>query len=95
MARTQIEIKKDDLNMEDYDFYYFDDKKILVLDTYRKMSRQTKRHGWKVDSYYSRLRERDSSLKEQEVPLTEEIKKMAFDKFVSEIKVMTQSERGK
>lgn len=93
MPRTTIEIKKDDLNMEDYDFYYFEDKKILVLDIYRKMSRQTKRHGWKVDGYYSRLRERDSSLKESEVPLTDEIRKMVLDKFVSEIKVLTNSER--
>lgn len=64
----------------------------LVLDKYIEMSRATKRHKYKMDEHYSRLDERGSSLKEEEVTIPPDVAKEAHEKFCAEIKVVKWSD---
>jgi hypothetical protein len=93
MIDTEIIIPIDDLTHEVYRFYFREDKKVLLLNYYCKYRRETKRHGWESEGgFYSRLNYRESDLKASEVPMTEEVKKKAFDEFVSKITVQIDKE---
>ena len=91
MSHIEIEIPIDDLTKETYRFVFIDNmghNPRIVLDFYGKYTRKTKRHGWNTEGgHYSRMRHHQGSMKVDEVPFGEEIKKMALDKFVSGISV--------
>jgi len=89
-----IEIVKDNNELEQEVFrFHFDDRDaILLLDHYIKATRESKRHKFKPVTKYDRLMKSNCNIQEFEIPLTEEIRKQAFDKFVSGIKVLTQRE---
>lgn len=87
---TSITIKKNEteLGYEEYRFILMDSK--LYLDTYVKMTRESKRHKFTTEKAYDRVGGRNylsGTIKDpKDVPLTEEIKAEAkeqlFDKIV-------------
>ena len=69
----------------------------LVLDSYLVETRKTIRHGFKIKSAYYRLPTGYNTyglthITEAEVPLTDEIKERALDKYVSQLRVVRWSE---
>lgn len=91
-----IEVTKqvDELTIERWSFYFMYNK--LFLDRYCLMHKESKRERtYKVIGRYNRLSRRDSSIGEIEVPLPEDVKQEAFNKFISEIKVLKWSENGR
>lgn len=83
-------VTEDELSCEYWRFYFLENT--LWLDIYEYKDRLTKRHDFRTVRRYARLNRRDS-MREEEVPLTEEIKKKAFDLFVSKLSVKLWSER--
>lgn len=61
-------------------FYLLDSK--LVVDEYRTWSRASKRSKPKVGEHWSRLNRRDSNIKQEAVPFTEEIGRLALLNFL-------------
>jgi hypothetical protein len=59
----------------------------LYLNRYEVLNRETTRHKFKIVKFYDRLKERDSNLKEDEVPFTEEIKNKALNECISKLSV--------
>ena len=88
-----LDINTGDMTKVTYNFYFLDG--VIYLDSYHKWEKPTKRSGYKNKGFYDRLRERDSDIKESEVPFHEEIKKQALEEFTSRITVKKWSERGK
>lgn len=91
--RISLDIDTGELTKITYDFYFMDGT--LYLDSYREWEKPTKRSGYKLKGNYDRLRERDSSIKESEVPLGDEIKAQAMKEFISKLSVKRWSEKGK
>jgi hypothetical protein len=90
--RVTLDIDTGELTKEVYTFYLLDN--VLWLDSYTKFEKATKKSGYKSKGFYDRLRQRESSILESEVPLTYEIKLEAMDEFISRLSVKTWSERG-
>lgn len=89
-----MEIQKqiDELTLEKWRFYILD--KRIYLDAYYLLQKESKRHkNFRTLKGYERLSERNSTMREGEVPFTDEIKQEALNKFVSLLKVMKWSER--
>jgi hypothetical protein len=94
MERILIEKRIDELSIETFEFYQTDNK--LYLDKYYVMRRDDiNKRKYKIDrsKYYYRLMERDSTITEAQVPLTDEIKAQAIKQFVDTIKCLKWSER--
>jgi hypothetical protein len=84
------EVSSDGLSKQEWDFYFdvgpgsatFN----LYLDNYSIWSRESKRHGWKLEGRYSRLERRHSNINLADVPFDEDIKitakKAVVDKIV-------------
>jgi hypothetical protein len=66
----------------------------LVLDAYIIETRPTRRHHFKVEAEYQRLRSslRGRQLDEKNVPLTDEIREKALRKFTDQLRVLWWSE---
>ncbi len=93
MSNIEIIKDKSELEYERWSFYFMDNK--ILLDTYCVFKKETKKHkSFKCVDFYNRLNERDSSIKESEVPFYDEIKKEALDLFVSKLSVRLWSERS-
>lgn len=87
-----IERRIDELTIERWGFYCTQDR--IYLDSYCLLKKESKKDKkYRVIKSYDRLRERDSTLKESEVPFNEAIKTEAFNRFVSGVKVLRWSER--
>jgi hypothetical protein len=77
----EIIIEKDELNREIYRFIQMEFD--LILNLYKVETRETKRKKFKRTKWYDRLRERDCTIKKQDVILTDEIKQMAYEKLIN------------
>lgn len=86
-ARIEIIKEIDELNREVYRFCLIDETK-LVLDEFRIEFKETKRHKFKCNKFYERLRKRESTLTVDDVNLTEELKQEVIDKFISQLTVV-------
>lgn len=87
-----ITIPVNELSYKEYRFYF--NNGVLYLDDYILAVKPTKRHrNYEYKEFYSRLGHRKSNMQESEVLLTDEIKKMAIDKFCSGITCKKWSER--
>ena len=94
MATIIVEIRIDALTVETFEFYQTENK--LYLDKYYVNKRENERkRNYLPDrtKYYDRLRDRDSTLKESEVPFTDEIKALAIKQYTDSIKCLKWSER--
>jgi len=81
----EIEIIIDDLNKKVYQFYQ--DGMRFRLNYYSEKHRQTKRHGWKSIKYYDRLRQRDCTIKVDEIPLTDELIQIVKERAINSVQV--------
>lgn len=88
--RITIERKIDDLTTEM--FYFWLNDLVLILDSYIVVKRKTKRHKGEILKKYDRLRGRESTLSETDVPFTEEIKQQAIEYVTSKLSVKLWSE---
>lgn len=70
----------DGLSGTTWGFYLIDSK--LVVDEYRTWTRASKRNKPKVGSHWSRLNRRESNIKQEDVPFTDEIGKLAMVNFL-------------
>jgi hypothetical protein len=90
-----IEIIKqvEELTFEKWRFYLKDNN--IYLDAYFLMSKESKKHrNFKIIKSYERLRERYATMKEDEVPFSDELKSEVLAKYVDTIKVIKWSERN-
>jgi hypothetical protein len=87
MARTEIIKEIDEFNREIYRFCLLNDTK-LILDEFRIEFRETKRHKFKCNKFYERLRQRESTLTIDDVNLTEELKQEVIAEFMSKLEVI-------
>ena len=85
-ARVEIIKDIDELNRERYIFCLMSDMK-LKLDEFRIESKETKRHKFKSKKFYERLRQRESTLKVDDIVLTDEVKQEAITQFMSLLEV--------
>lgn len=74
----------DGLGRQIWSFMRIGDK--LVLSLYEVQKRESTRHKLKRIRYWERLCERDSTIPAKDVPLTDEIKAEAIDKFLAELR---------
>ena len=88
-----FEIKKDENNIEKYRFYI--DGNVIFLDEYEVLKREANQRKFRVIDGYSRLYLRNSTVKEQDVPLTEDIKQQIIKKFADSLVVARWSEKNK
>lgn len=84
----------DELTREEFDFYQTNNT--LILDSYRYSTREnTRKRSYTSIKRYERLRNRNSNITLQEVPLTEEIKTEVLQEYIKTLKVMTWEEYKK
>lgn len=94
MGQIVVERRIDELKVETFEFYQTDNK--LYLDRYFISKREdVNKRKYNIDraNYYYRLMERDSTLTEAQVPLTDDIKAQAIKQYVDSIKCLKWSER--
>ena len=83
----------DELSFERWIFMYL--RNDIFLDHYSICKKESKRHrSFKVIKKYDRLMERDNSIKEEDVPFSDELKKEALSLFIADIRVIKWSERN-
>jgi hypothetical protein len=76
-----------DLSAERWVFYYFADEHALTLDIYQRLTRPTKRHGWKVEDSYARLASSRDQSKLEHPPLPDDVKREALAAFIQNVRV--------
>jgi hypothetical protein len=85
MPGFNITKSRDKLTEETWGFTVLDT--CIILNSYWKSTRQSPRHKWQVLTHYDRLNTRDSTLKEADVPWTEELRAEALALYVATLKV--------
>ena len=86
MAQVYVQkLTEDGLGQEEWSFWLNDTR--LVFDSYSIGKRETKRHKFKSDFYWSRLDNRRSNMEKPELP--EEVKKQAIEKLMQLVTVVT------
>lgn len=91
-----IELKKqiDELTIEEYTFYFMDNG-MLFLNTYRLAQKENKRQrSYRTLKKYDRISSRESTITEDDVPFSPELKQEAIDTLTSQIKCLKWSERS-
>jgi hypothetical protein len=92
MTGVIIEKQLDELTIERFEFYQTENK--LYLDKYFIMKREsTRKRNYNTVVRYDRLRQRDNTITEAEVPFTDEIKALAIKQYVDSIKCLKWSEK--
>ena len=76
-----------------WDFYYNDG--VLWLDNFAKWKKESTRHKFKrvENSWYSRLKHRESEIKADQVPLDDEVKKEIMAEYVKNLTVQLWPEK--
>lgn len=78
--------------IEQWSFWFYDDRETLVLDSYKVMQRESRRHKFKIVKQYSRLDERgvppSIRLNVEDVPFDQDIGRQAIAELASRIKVV-------
>lgn len=84
-----IEVVKDITPLEKkvFRFFFLEKNSSLVLDSYSLKLRESRRHKYKEVLAYHRLNSRFSTLKADDIVLSEEIKTEALKVFIDKIKV--------
>ena len=87
-----IERVKDELTKETWDFTLI--RETLFLNGYQLLKREnTRKRKYISVKKYDRLQKRNSNIEESQVPLTNEIKKEALERYFDTIDVRRWSER--
>ena len=94
MGQIIVERRINQLSVETFEFYQTGEK--LYLDKYYIMKRENERKRKYItdkSKYYNRIMERHSTITEDQVPFTDEIKALAIKQYVDSIKCLKWSER--
>lgn len=91
-----FEIEADDkLSREQWSFWFYERPHAIVVNAYYVESRPTKKHGYKVTKRYTRQNARTSdpgtTIKEEDIPLTDAIKHRALVEYVKGLRVVLWS----
>ncbi len=71
--RVEVEVLAEDgLSGEVWGFYVTQPTELWV-DSYSRVTRGTKRQKWKVEGFWSRLRNRNATIEKEDVPVTPEV----------------------
>lgn len=81
-----IQQAQDQLTIEEWAFRLNDEN--LVLHRYTLQTKQSKRHKFITSELYHRTYPNKSTLKVEDVPLPEDIKRQALEAFVAKISVV-------
>ena len=92
---TEITINDTGLACEIYRFRFNVWDGTLILSSYHKMARPTKRHDWRAITIYTTSDNRNNTITLDEVPFTDEIKALAIDGFTKNIEVVRLQRNGK
>ena len=92
MNQIEVIINYSPIKREIFGFY-FGDEFHLWLDSYSLELRKTPRHKFRSIENYDRLDSRDSTLREDQVILSDEIKEKAKQQLLSQIRIQKWSER--
>lgn len=88
----QITKQINELTIEKWRFSYVDGH--IILDSYKiEVRENSRKKNFQVSRIYDRHMERKSNMLEKDVPLSEEIKAEAKERFFRSIKVMKWNER--
>lgn len=79
--------------IEEYGFTIMDSN-IIYLNTYRIATKEPRQRYARTVKRYDRLNSRDSTIKEEDVPFTPEIREEAIRIFSTQLKCLKWSERG-
>jgi hypothetical protein len=90
MAQTIITKKITELSKEVFCFNFVNGN--LILYSYTIYEKATVRSSYKPTKFYNKISERYSTIKESEVPLTIEVRNLAYEDFIKGIKVLTYTE---
>lgn len=86
-----------DLRQQQWEFYYFSDRHVMVVDRYTRDTRKTKRHKWEADEGYYRLgrgHEYFRAIDEANVPLPDDVVAEVRAQFVEHFRVTRWSRRN-
>lgn len=90
----EIQRQITELTSEKWRFTFLDN--VIYLDSYFLLEKESKRHkNVKVIKKYERINERDNTMTESDVIVTDELKEEVLKQFMSTIKVIKWSERRK
>jgi hypothetical protein len=84
-----VTVVRDDaaLNREEWKFYYRDDRHRIVLDSYRKLARLSRRHGWDAGPRWDRLVQYRLPIPASDVPFPDDVAAEARSAFMSTLEV--------
>ena len=85
--RIELEYDMDELTKRKYVFWFDESRSTLWVDGYHLMQRESKRHKYKTIEFYDRLRDRESTIRKEDVPLDDKIKQDAINKLIENVKV--------
>lgn len=81
----RFEIDIDELTKEYWSFFYVRDS--YVLDNYVLDKKKTKRHKFRTEKAYCRIRTRNNTITVEDVPLTAEIKQKLKEEMLKKFRV--------
>jgi hypothetical protein len=88
----EIEKQVDELTIERWTFTWID--KTIFLDKYVLLQKESKRKRiYSRIKHYDRIMGRNSTIKESDVPLSEDLKAEVLAKFIANIRVIKWEER--
>jgi hypothetical protein len=91
MQKITVTHDSDDLlQIEEWSFWFDDRTFHLVLDGYRLLKRETKRHKFNTYDAYDRIRKQKSSLAVHEVPLPANVASAAKQQFIDKLVVVRE-----
>lgn len=85
-----VRLSRDELNKQEWTFFFNDQTMEIRLAVYRFMERITKRHKFKVDSFFNTYNIRDSLIARSDVPLPDDVCDEALQTFISKIKFVKE-----
>lgn len=84
---------QDGLSQDVYGFYFLEHERVIILGSFYRQMRATKRHGLRIVSRWSRLDTRDNTISEQEIVLDKAMQEEVMQEFVKEIEVIRGCDR--
>ncbi len=77
---------------EVWEFAFWEREGALVLSRYHMEKRESVRHKWRTSGWYDRTNARDSTIKEEDVPLPDNVKGAAVKQFMFKLRIGKKKE---
>ncbi len=88
MADLTIRKETGPLRAEVWKFWFYKDALCLVLQGYQIEERASARHKWRINGWFDRTNQRDSSIKEKDAPLPDDVKAAALQRLIQRLRVV-------